>query len=256
MILDSFICRPILEPNCQTHVWLDQVRPRRTISPVLLVQRANDYTIIMHANRHSLPPPLFFFSWSCMGGNNRQTNIEPARIVDYKSERTISCSLQTLFSPHVPNPDTHMQAPPPLLSCFPPGVLVALVWWGQVGRGGRELVYMCHRLTVFLHVPPGAHAPSTRTMTPATLVDRSGHLLPIVRRRGRSKNRSNRVCSRPPQAPGRRPHDNTQTNKPVSIDDRVWTLSTHYIVLIRPQQTPPLARMYCQLSNFKYSLIL
>ena len=115
---------------------------------------------------------------------------------------------------------------------------------------------MCHRLTVFLHVPPGGHAPSTRTMTPATLVDRSGHLLPIVRRRRRSKNRSNRVCSRPPHAPGRRLHDNTQTNKPVSLNDRVWALSTHYIVLIRPQQTPPLASMYCQLSNFKYSLIL
>ena len=51
-------------------------------------------------------------------------------------------------------------------------------------------------------------------------------------------------------------HDNTQTNKPVRRDGKVWALSAHYIILIRPTQALPLARIYCQLFTLKYSLSL
>ena len=53
---------------------------------------------------------------------------------------------------------------------------------------------------------------------------------------------------------GRRHHDNTQTNKPVRRDSMVLALSAHYIMLIRPKQAPPLARIYCKLFIFKYIL--
>ena len=37
-------------------------------------------------------------------------------------------------------------------------------------------------------------------------------------------------------------HDNTRTNKPAMCDGRLWALSIHYIMLIRPQQALRLAR--------------
>ena len=41
-------------------------------------------------------------------------------------------------------------------------------------------------------------------------------------------------------------HGDSQTNKPIKRDDRVRPLSHHELLLIKPQQAPALAIIYCK----------